>query len=452
MRRAFPCLILFSTQVCVASLSIAQKLDKANMRVLAGYYYIDAFLKEKSSANQSLKALARIHSEINLPLGWYQKSFEHVPASDKGKDTDFEYFIQGRLLLKAGRFKEAIPAFGHVPKNSKNYAMAQFLGGVASNMNNESEQAIQMFETALKEAELEDDGENLAIQCNFNLARVYYEKKDFEKSISYYAKIPRLSPPWLQALLESGWAFYLMDKPNNALGNVLTIRSPFFKRRFFPEAHILEAVSYIKLCQLNELAAPIKRFQQTYTPMIAQLKSFLAENAEPSALFDLISSYAKGRYHQHKQILVLIDEVSRSDAYLLNAPVVSALDHEANLASKALSGPLAKEVMAQAKALKAQLVTDSGHRLLSSLKDRLDYLIDLDSQNKLLTAQLLLGKVDVLRNKLATGGEEKSNQQFIGGLAPLKVGEHLEFWPFEDNEFWKDELGGYVYNLASLCK
>ena len=46
--------------------------------------------------------------------------------------------------------------------------------------------------------------------------------------------------------------------------------------------------------------------------------------------------------------------------------------------------------------------------------------------------------------------DKESDANFIGGLQELKVGQDLEYWPFQ-GEYWEDELGGYVYNVNSKC-
>ena len=71
------------------------------------------------------------------------------------------------------------------------------------------------------------------------------------------------------------------------------------------------------------------------------------------------------------------------------------------------------------------------------------------NQIKWINVELLLGKVDDLRSKFKISKIE-SKKQFIGDMKAFNLGEHLEYWPFE-GEYWRDELGGYVYNITSKC-
>ena len=62
----------------------------------------------------------------------------------------------------------------------------------------------------------------------------------------------------------------------------------------------------------------------------------------------------------------------------------------------------------------------------------------------------MLGRVDKLRSLLRVSTAEKK-ANFIGGMREIARKSELEFWPFEE-EYWEDELGGYVYDIVSSCK
>ena len=76
-------------------------------------------------------------------------------------------------------------------------------------------------------------------------------------------------------------------------------------------------------------------------------------------------------------------------------------------------------------------------------------LLDLSNQTKLIVAEMQLGKLAKLRSKINVG-QSYDKVQFIGGMQKLRIGQSLEYWPFE-KEYWEDELGFYVYNMKSQC-
>lgn len=79
-----------------------------------------------------------------------------------------------------------------------------------------------------------------------------------------------------------------------------------------------------------------------------------------------------------------------------------------------------------------------------------NYLKKLDDQTDYIKVEINLGKLNSLRNALNIKNSSSKSTNFIGGLQELKVGQDLEYWPFQ-GEYWEDELGGYVYNLESKC-
>ena len=90
-----------------------------------------------------------------------------------------------------------------------------------------------------------------------------------------------------------------------------------------------------------------------------------------------------------------------------------------------------------------------------------NYLNELYEQVKLIEAELMVGEVSEMRDKIS-GKTKSSKDTFIGGMQEIKLGQRLEYWPvskvreaedFPDRyEWWEDELGFYVYNLTTQCK
>jgi hypothetical protein len=74
------------------------------------------------------------------------------------------------------------------------------------------------------------------------LARTHYGMQQNRYAIFYFGKIERGTNQWLEALFESSWANYRVGQYEQALGNLITLSSPFFRDEYFPEALILKAV------------------------------------------------------------------------------------------------------------------------------------------------------------------------------------------------------------------
>ena len=125
-----------------------------------------------------------------------------------------------------------------------------------------------------------------------NIARVHFEKKRYTKSISFYGQIPRSSENWLEALWESSWAFFYMEKFNNTLGNIHTLHSPFFENRFYPESYILSAITYLRLCRYSSVKNSMGDFKKRYSPVFSDVKAMLKRyKGNPKGFYRLVHDY-----------------------------------------------------------------------------------------------------------------------------------------------------------------
>ena len=93
---------------------------------------------------------------------------------------------------------------------------------------------------------------------------------------------------------------------------------------------------------------------------------------------------------------------------------------------------------------KSAAVSGGGKNLMREARGYKNYLKDLSSQTKFIQLDMNMGKINKLRKRLNVKADKESDANFIGGLQELKVGQDLEYWPFQ-GEYWEDELGGYVY-------
>ena len=99
---------------------------------------------------------------------------------------------------------------------------SRFHIGVVANLRGRHSQAVRIFEQV---AGARQARRATRIQAVINLARIHYEAERYPEAMRYYARIPRESPQWLEAIFESGWTFFMMHKHNNVLGNRICART-----------------------------------------------------------------------------------------------------------------------------------------------------------------------------------------------------------------------------------
>ena len=291
--------------------------------------------------------------------------------------------------------------------------------------------------------------------ANLNIARVHYEAKRYRQALRFYAEIPRESDNWLQALFEGAWAFFLMKKYNNTLGNIHTFHSPFFINRFYPETYVLQAITFLSLCRYNNVKFSIQNFKKRYTPVFKDLRKVINRyRGDYGKFFILIKKYRKGSLKSYRHAHAILDSLSRRDIYKEALTTIRFATREIDRLEDASRMWLVSGLIDELKTFlvkkRSVAMNNAGVKLIRGAQESVEYLTELYNQTRFIKAELLLGKVDKLRSLLRVTAAEKK-VRFIGGMQEITIKSDLEFWPFE-GEYWEDELGGYVYDIVSSCK
>lgn len=342
--------------------------------------------------------------------------------------------------------------FERVPSGNPYYPRAQYYLGVIYAVLKDSDGALGAFSRVVRTT----NSDNLRQLATMGLARVHYERKDYRRAFSFYSQIPRDSDLWLETLFEGAWAFFMIQKHNNSLGNTHTIHSPFFVNRFYPETYILNAITYLRLCRYQALRDQLRKFQERYKPTFADLNNLLKKyQGNPEAFYGVISRYrATGRLGEYNAATEVIDAVSRSDAFKEAAVVVRAMEREAAQlrgqgARWEMSG-LADVLRVSYENRRKATIRTAGEILFAQAVQQFRYLRDLSDQTRLINLEMLSGRTDQLRSRFNPETQGSDGTSWGDGMKPLNLKSEIEYWPFQ-GEYWEDELGGYVYNIDSKC-
>lgn len=443
-----------------AEWGLAQSLQRLGFYYSASKYYSVIVRRGPTRSNvffrKALEELGKINATISLGQSHIVQLFKtridpsYVPGPARG----FYFYYLGIEAFNRRKFEQAASYFTKVPAGSPYYAKALFHLGVVSNLRGSHSKAVGYFERARSGAPAGDQGEWLREQANLNIARVNYEVKRYRVALSYYSQIKRESDNWLQALFEASWAFFMMQNHYNTLGTIHTIQSPFFENRFFPESYILQAVTYLRLCRYKEVKTSLAKFKGRYQGVFQDLNKVLdSKKNDSKGFFKLIYDYRVGSLSDYKRAWAILDALSRTDVYKEAGNTIRFSDNElARLGSYSArwgSSGLQDELSSFLRNKKTAAVKDAGQRLYDKAAGYYAYLKELSDQTIGINTEMVLGRVDALRAKLNVGTADP-RAKFIGGLTELKVGQEIEYWPFE-GEYWEDELGGYVYNIDSIC-
>lgn len=440
---------------------LAQSLQQMGLLYSASKYYSVIVRRGPGKGNafyqNALEQLGRINSTVSLGRNHIGQLFKGNISTARipGKARGFYFYYKGLSFFSGKDLGKAQKFFSRVTSASDYFLKAKFHLAVIANIQGSHQKAISLFEQVRRSAPANQNGQWLREQASLNIARVHYETKRFVDSIRYYSEIPRSSDNWLQTIFESAWAFFLMEKHNNTLGNIHTIHSPFFINRFYPESYILQAITFLRLCRLKQVNTSLKQFKRRYSPVLQTLNSTIRRfRGQGSDFYRLIYRYRErslgGKY---RGIYAILDALSRTDTYKEANATIRSSNQEISRLSNApdqwRSVGLVRELSDFLKSKKGLAASGAGRLLLKQTTNYRKYLKRLSDQTAFINLQKKFVQVDSLRNKLGVGSSS-SKTQFIGGLQALNLSQDLEYWPFV-SEYWEDELGYYVYNLNSRC-
>ena len=442
-----------------AEWGLAQSLERLGFYYSASKYYSVIVRRGPVASNiyftKALEELGKINSTINLGQSHVVQLFKTRidPAMVPQQAAGFYFYYLGIESFNQRKFEQAFAYFQRVPSGPY-LIKAQFHMGVISNLRGAHSKAISYFEKVRASADKGEEGLWIREQANLNMARVNYEVKRYRSAIEYYAQIPRDSDNWLEALFEAAWAFFMMQKHNNTLGTIHTLHSPFFENRFFPESYILQSITFLRLCRYKQVKLSLSRFKTRYKGVFDDLSKIIEKNkSESKGFFKLVYDYKTGSLNDYKRAWSILDALSRTDIYKEAGTTIRFADNELARLSRysAIWGRtgLQDDIGTFLRNKKTVATKDAGKRLFDKAAGYYAYLKELSDQTIGINTEMVLGRVDALRAQLKVGTADKK-ANFIGGLQELNVSQDLEYWPFE-GEYWEDELGGYVYNIDSLC-
>ncbi|WP_133621831.1 hypothetical protein [Bradymonas sediminis] len=379
---------------------------------------------------------------------------ENVP--EKYRDQ-FAYLV-GRYLYQEMNTDEALRLLTAVSPRSPYYARSRYIAAIANVSAYKAEPAIEEFKEALRYLQQKDDDGELSAKerelletTTLGMARTFYSTGDYQTSLKYYSKIKRRSDKWPKALFESSWAFFQTDDYNKALGNLHSLNSPFFADAYFPEGPILSAVIYFYNCKYPRVRSVLSDFDYYYAPLKDEVQSVILQYEDPTEIFDWIRSLQKGEVDFDPQVYRILS-AALSDAEVTRTfDLVDTIESETEKigtmpeawVSSELGSSLVQESELALSFARNNAGTLAGARLERVVRE-LEELIQQKDEIQFEVARAEQGVIQAdIRAGMSVGGNVTASDR-------VQVSDEELYWTF-DGEYWRDELGFYVFNMNSEC-
>ncbi len=440
--------------------------------LLAKYFYFQALEVEKSGApaktaaklKKKKKKRAAPDDEFGFDLGG--GGGDAAPADDGASDMGFglDLEVEKRTTATAlptdvvGFLSKSKALILQVSEKSKFFPKGKYLEGIILYKQGNFQDAVEAFKEVVrilhpKSGQYRDD--DLREKAFFQLARVHYEHKQFNYALFYYNHIHRDSETWLESLFEASWAWFRLGKYQKALGNLITLDSPFFREEYFPEGLVLRAVTYYENCRYPESNQIVREFKARYQPLHREVEKLLAKAQSPESYYKhlLAIQKAPGSGKSGKMLRrILKVALADNDLRLLNASVLE-IEKEIRRILKAkrsfATSNFAERMVSFLNTRKADLMKEAGHLTKNRLLQQRDFLGGLISQALRIKLENDTAELEVL--KRIEAGEEDLGPMLLPYDWSAATDDEKLYWPYQ-GEYWRDELGTYEYTLTWGCR
>ena len=373
----------------------------------------------------------------------------------------------------------ALKAIDRVDDKFALSAQATYLKGLIHFARGEFEPSVKAFREVVRKTNPrggEVPNEKLREMAFFSLARVHYQFEQFRYAIFYYDRVSRDSEAWLDAVFESSWAHFRLGEYEKALGNLVTLQSPFFLDEYYPESSILKAITFYENCRYPEARAFLAEFKQNYGGVLGELERLVGApkgeaatggevGASPAAaktaeqlfeeLTELEKKVSEGKDDAARSIALTarLLRLALSDKRVAGyrEAIAEIDDEKAMLAATPTpfnGGAIHAELMKKLDDRRVELVQGAGTLLRDKLEAERSFLRDLTS--KLLRIEFEIEKMEkeALEASLANQNQTVNLDKYSFTTA---TDDERLYWPFE-GEYWRDELGTYQYTLTKGCR
>jgi tetratricopeptide (TPR) repeat protein len=434
----------------------------------AAISYFDRIVQKGTSHphyNETLQWLAALTRDVPdsagvlEKIGKYDRTELENPQLSAVRDE--LYFLLGKFNYTKNKFKEAVEIFGNVNPKSPFYVQAKLFEGATHVREFNAKPAVEAFKEVLRVAEESSDPKVRPFQdlANLSLARVFYSTGQFVLATKYFDRVSPDSYDWPNSLFESSWANFMLKQAgySKALGNIHTLRAPFFEYFIKPEsaaeALTVKATIYFYNCLFDRANDAMAEFDENVPDIRKGLDDMLKKYKDNSEFFDAAVKVRMGRSGMKAVVeraarAVLTDRsLAKRFEYVRELDKELAAHDKADVAWK--STAVANNIFSDIGVNRALMVNEAGEMA----RKRIERLV---GEFAALTVRVTKIKFEILEGEKRFEEEDLRSEQGKDRnrkgkeIVTINVDDEHQFWPFT-GEYWRDELGYYRYKLANKC-
>lgn len=378
------------------------------------------------------------------------RNFQGFPDEQLVKHKyDFVYYVLGRKNFLKSDYEKSESFLKKVSAKNDFYPMAvQVLATIAA-IKKQEEKAQLLFDKCEKLAQekikdfekpITDQYKYLSQQCLMGKARVLYGMKKNKEAESSYMELSKKSFLWPNILYEESWNSFEQKAYNRSLGKVATYKAPQLRYAYRPDVDVVRAMSYLEMCLYEDASETVDSFYKIYEPIAKYLEGTLAKyTKDPQYYFNL----SLAGFNKEGPLNDFISgALKEPDTHYISENIARA-KNEYNFIQQKFKGR-AQDVLESTiidyqesqKDLLGRLIRTKFKKFATDIREALQ--------------DMSFIKLEILGRKKTAIYQGKDIKGKRGDVEYLKRNRSQYFWTFK-KEFWADELGDYVFALASEC-
>jgi tetratricopeptide (TPR) repeat protein len=270
-----------------ALLLLGESLFQARDLYSAKHYLQEAVAKNTGS-KQEQQALQRL-VEISLRTGdfdnvdSYLARLQNLPPNLMEPATPY---VRGKYYYYRNRLDDAAAVFASIPTTNTYYFQARYFLATIAVKKGDLASASQQYDALLKTQAPDAASRDVQDLARLAIARVLYERSQFDKAIDAYLSIPRQSKYWPDALREQAWTYIKAKDWQRAYRsvNLLLLADPDVSDG--PDLRILEGNLQLRMSNFYLASDTFSKVRDEFEPIHRQLNQVIVRSQTDPAYFD----------------------------------------------------------------------------------------------------------------------------------------------------------------------
>ena len=251
-------------------------------------HYLQEAVAKNTGSKPEQQALQRL-VEVALHTGDYENvdsyltRLQNVPASAMEPTVPY---VRGKYYFFRGRLADASMVFSSIPATNPYYFQARYFLATLQVKRGDLASATKSFDDLLKQQAPDDTGKDIQDLARLAIARIYYERSQFDKAIEAYSSIGRQSTYWSEALREQAWTYIKAKDWQRAYRsvNLLLLYDP--DTADAPDLRLLEGNLQLRMSNFYLASDEFSKVRDEFEPIHRQLQQVIVKSQTDPAYFD----------------------------------------------------------------------------------------------------------------------------------------------------------------------